>query len=77
MQQFIKKADIIAAAGGVQAEVARLLGTSRQAVYEWGEWMPELWVRRLPERAPGLYRKLKREGKVHWERPAKRRPRKR
>jgi hypothetical protein len=68
----IRKIDLINAAGGVQAELGRKIGASRQAIYEWGDWVPELWVLRLPERAPSLWRKLKAEGKVHWTLPQQR-----
>ena len=34
-------------AGGRKVELARRLGTTKQNVSRWGDWVPELWACKL------------------------------
>jgi hypothetical protein len=44
---------------GSGAELARILGVTRQAVSLWGDKLPELQVYRLKEKRPRWFRKIK------------------
>ncbi len=48
---LIKKKDGIAIAGSA-AKLARVLGVSRAAITQWGEWMPPFRAMQLKEKMP-------------------------
>ena len=48
---LIKKKDGIAIAGSA-AKLARVLGVSRAAITQWGEWMPPFRAMQLEEKMP-------------------------
>lgn len=51
----MKKATAIKKSGSA-AELARILGISKQAVSKWGEQLPPLQVYRLKERMPHWFK---------------------
>lgn len=52
----IRKADLIEILG-THIAVAQVLGITRSAVSQWGEFIPELQEYRLRERDPDLYQR--------------------
>jgi len=53
----IRKADLIEILG-THVAVAQVLGITRSAVSQWGEFIPELQEYRLRDRNPTLYRRV-------------------
>lgn len=49
--ELVKKKDGIAIAGSA-AKLSRLLGVSRSAITQWGEWMPPYRAMQLREAIP-------------------------
>lgn len=71
MRPLITKAAVLAAFDGNASEIARALGVSRQYVFMWGRYLPELSARRVLEIKPELKEKVK-----YAENKVIRRPRK-
>ena len=52
--ELLKKKDGIAIAGSA-AKLARVLGVSRAAITQWGEWVPPFRALQLKEALPERY----------------------